>query len=162
MELPNTFQSASELDLENSACITRVCQDAGAAFERSQIRVKLIGVDAIGSSVGGGGNFARGVSTIVHHLERIRSETGATVLLLRHNSFGKRKNSTLPGAADVILTLTKAGEGRKLTVSTAEEPIFFSFKDVELQSKPGEFAPIVAPIDVQRLWNMSSECNTIH
>ena len=88
--LPNTYVSEPELDLEDGACVDRVCGDALAAAERTGEPVRLIGIDAFVIRFIGDRGFARGVSTVVHHLEQIRVKTGAAVMLLRHKSWGNK------------------------------------------------------------------------
>jgi hypothetical protein len=159
--LPNTYVSEPELDLENSGCVERVCGDALATAERTGEPVRLIGIDAFGSPCIRAENFARGISTVVHHLEQIRAKTGAAVMLLRHKSWGN-KHSTLRVAADVVLSLTtletrnRSESHKKLTIlDSRDEPIFFKLKfKVKLESVPGRFSTVVEDAHAETpLWS---------
>jgi hypothetical protein len=55
-QVPDTYLSKSELKLEDSGCVGRVCRDALAISEQTSEPVRLIGIDAL-SSRGPTGEF---------------------------------------------------------------------------------------------------------
>lgn len=75
-------------------------------------RVELIVVDTLSRSlVGADENSAGDVSLALHHLDYLRQETGAAVLILHHTTKGnpatERGSTALRGAADVMLHLSR-------------------------------------------------------
>jgi putative DNA primase/helicase len=158
-EVPDTYLSKSELKLEDSGCVERVCRDALTISEQTGEPVRLIGIDAF-SSRGPQENFARGISTVVHHLEQIRMRTGAAVMLLRHKSYGDRTNSTLSGGADVVLSLTRGG---KLTNSNLrDEPIFLKFLTISLESEPSCSTTVVEGVRVENSLDVMATGRMVH
>jgi putative DNA primase/helicase len=155
--LPDTYHSLSKLDLDDSDCVGRVCRDV--LVRRTKGPVRLIVIDAFASPMNGSdGNFARGISGVVYHLDEIRKRTGASVLLLRHKSYGGKTNSTLPGSADVVLALSRAG---KLTISGAVNgQVFLSFDRISLTSVPGSVSTIVRARPT--IVGLPGESDTIH
>jgi hypothetical protein len=70
----------------------------------------LIVFDTLARSMDGGDeNFAKDMNAVIKHVDRLRQETGATVMLLHHpgqDTSRERGSTALKGAADVVIKLT--------------------------------------------------------
>jgi hypothetical protein len=110
-ELPPGFVSRRPLNLAQKSCVEMVVHDVDRLMRASKNFVKLISIDTFSRAIAGADeNSARDMSTIVAHLDEIRQQTGATVLLVHHTgkdeTRGARGSSSLPAAVDTILSMS--------------------------------------------------------
>lgn len=75
---------------------------------------------------GGDENASQDMGTVIRHIDRIRHETGAHVIVVHHGtksgSNGPRGHGSLLGAADLVVEITKSDSGlRVATVTHAKD-----------------------------------------
>jgi hypothetical protein len=120
-ELPSGFVSRRPINLAQASCVEMVLQDVDRVMRASKNFVKLISIDTFSRAIAGADeNSAKEMSTIVAHLDEIRRQTGATVLLVHHTgkdeTRGARGSSSLPAAVDTILSMTSKDDRIELRV----------------------------------------------
>lgn len=104
---PNFSLLADGLDL----CTGEDAQHLSEALSNASIRPALIVIDTLARVMGDGDeNAARDMGKLVQHIDRLRAETGAHVMVIHHSgkdgSKGARGSGSLRAAADTEIELS--------------------------------------------------------
>lgn len=105
------------------------------------VKPSLIVLDTLARTFGGGDeNSQRDMNAYVHAVDTLRSETGATVLVVHHSGKdadkGARGSSAFAGAVDTLIQVTRRGQSVTLVNSApfGKQKDAEEFADVHLRS----------------------------
>ncbi len=120
-------------------------------------RPSLIVIDTLARcTVGGDENSAKDMGLFVDSCDRLRVETGATILVIHHagknNEAGERGSSSLGGAAEVMMEITEANNlyrlvSRKQKEGGLFEPMHFRLLEVHIDDETGATSCVVQPVN---------------
>ena len=121
-EIPLAVVSAPMSLCGKDSDLERVLATAEAVAERFRRPVKLIVIDTLARSMAGGSeNSDEDMGAVIQAADEIRAATGAHVMLIHHpgkdESRGMRGHSSLLGALDTLIEVTKDDQGRRAIVS---------------------------------------------
>ena len=115
--------------------------------DQSDQPIRLIVIDTLNRNFGGADeNNTKDMTTFVHNLDYLRSEHGATILVVHHSGLADTKrsrgSSVLYGAVDANMQVAKTGDTTVYTVEVLKDadsppPMLFSKHVVEFDV-PGE------------------------
>lgn len=148
---------AAPLNLPERDAVSDLLRKAGDLEDETGERVKLIIVDTLARCFGAGDeNSARDMKAFLDACERLRADTGATVLIVAHTGKDEdrkiRGSSALPANVDMIFFVKRPDEWAGYVVARMEKqkdaeqvsPLWFEMKPVELGHGERSLVPVVA------------------
>jgi hypothetical protein len=102
-------------DFLNDDGADEVIEAAKQVADRSGLEVRLVVIDTVARALSGGDENGSDMGKFVRAVDRIREETGATVLAIHHpvknGASGERGHGSLRGAVDVRIEVAKNKDG---------------------------------------------------